>query len=124
MIFTSRYIDKQFLVRGELSVPLQIASYQCEYKYVILNEGDDPTYEEIIEYQWKWRERGGYLNRYLDINTKNLSENSKFFKKIVSNYSVAICCISFNNLLLQSVAYRQLTNISVCVNFGLLRDCS
>ena len=77
MIFISRYIDKHFLVCGELSVPLQIASYQCEYKYVILNEGDDPTYEEIIEYQWKWREGRGYLNRYLDIRTRHLSENSK-----------------------------------------------
>ena len=73
MIRTSRCIGKQFLVHGVISVPLQIASYKCEYKYALVNENEEPTYEEIIE----WEEWEGCVNRYLDINTTSLSENSK-----------------------------------------------
>lgn len=76
LICTSRCIGNQFQVYGKLSVPLQLASNKCEYKYAFLNDKENlPKYEEIIEYQWRWGD--GYVNRYLDIETKNLPANSK-----------------------------------------------
>ena len=68
--------NNQFLARAEFSVPLRLASRRCGYKYVLLNQSGQPTYEEIVEYQGiLW---GDHVNRCLVIKGEYITENSKF----------------------------------------------
>ena len=67
-------MGKHLLVRGELSVPLEYAKKRCEYKYVLLSKKNNPIFEEIVEYQSRWR---GIVNRCLVIEEKYAAENSK-----------------------------------------------
>ena len=67
-------MKKEFLIDGQFSVPLRLASQKCGYKYVLLNKKDESTYEDIVEYKSRW---GGIVNRCLEIETDYISENSK-----------------------------------------------
>jgi hypothetical protein len=68
-----RFFDKQWLLRGEIKVPLQFASKRCGYKYILLDEKNEPTYEKLVEF----KPDVGVMNRCLVIGEEYAAEKSK-----------------------------------------------
>ncbi|CAB4006991.1 Hypothetical predicted protein [Paramuricea clavata] len=67
------HFDKQLLLRGEIKIPLRLASRRCGYKYVLLDKRNEATHEELVEF----KSRGGILDRCLVIGEEYVAEKSK-----------------------------------------------
>ena len=72
-----RSINKHWLLRTEINVPLRLASRRCGYKYVLLDKKGKPSYEELVEFTWSGY---GIMNRCLVIENRYAVENSRLTK--------------------------------------------
>jgi hypothetical protein len=72
MVF--RNIKKHLRLRGEVKVPVHLACRICRYKYALVNQKNEATYEELVEF----RSHGtGIMDRCLIIGKQYAEENSK-----------------------------------------------
>jgi hypothetical protein len=62
------------MLRGEIKVPLRLASRRCEYKYILLNKKGEAAYEELVEFK---PSHVSIMNRCLVIEKGYAAEKSK-----------------------------------------------
>ena len=85
-----RNTDEQLRLRGEIKVPVHLAKWKCGYKYVLLDQKNKRTYEELVEF----RECGvGVMDRCLVIDLEYAAENSKSWEKFNAMYFLRFCVI-------------------------------
>ena len=70
---------------------MHLAKRTCGYKYVLLDQENEPTYEELVEF----RDYGvGIMDRCLVIGLEYAAENSKLWKIVQCNILFWIFCDS------------------------------